>query len=160
MSQFFVPAAVGGSLPANVPTSFVTDSGTVVPAVNVVNVNGDVGVTVSANPNGSNNMVISVSAIGNPYTDVVGPASYNVLSTDYYISIDATAGVVTINLPDAPTTNQQFIVKDRLGQAPVNTITVKSLSGVTTIDGQTSVTFTDAYESLEVWYHGGNYEVF
>lgn len=57
MSQFFI-ASPGGT--PTVPTSFVTDDGTVIPAANVVNVNGVDGVVVEANPDGSNNMVISL----------------------------------------------------------------------------------------------------
>lgn len=160
MSQFFVGTS-SGSLPPSVPTSFVTDSGTVVPAANVVNVNGAAGVQVVANPNGSNNMVISITEIAPNYTSVNNAMSpYTVTATDYFISIDSTAGPVTINLPDAPTTNRQFIIKDRVGQALANNITVKSLSGVTTIDGQPSYIFGDNYESLECLYHTANYEGF
>lgn len=160
MSQFF-QGVTSGSLPPSVPTSFVTDSGTVVPSGNIVNINGGDGVEVIANPNGSNNMVINITEIAPEYTNVTFAMSpYTVTATDYFISVDATGGPVTINLPDSPTTDRQFIIKDRLGQSQVNNITVKSLTGSSTIDGQASYSFNDNYESLECLFHGANYEGF
>lgn len=160
MSQFF-QGTTAGSLPPVVPTSFITDSGTVIPALNIVNVNGGDGVQVIANPNGSNNMVINLTEIAPEYTNVTfGMSPYTVLSTDYFISVDATGGAVTINLPDSPTSDRQFIIKDRLGQSLVNNIIVKSLTGASTIDGQASYTFSDNYESIECLFHGANYESF
>ena len=96
------------------------------------------------------------------YTNVTFAMSpYTVTATDYYISVDATGGPVVINLPNTPTTDREFVVKDRLGQAtPVNTITIKSLGGVTTIDGQANYIMVDPYESLECLYHSANYEIF
>ena len=69
MSQFFVQGtSSSGPLPPNVPTSFVTDSGTVIPAANVVNINGGStpnnvanGIQVIANPTGSNNEVVQLT---------------------------------------------------------------------------------------------------
>ena len=160
MSQFF-QGVTSGSLPPSVPTSFVTDSGTVIPNANVVNFNGGPGVQVVANPNGSNNMVVNINEISPAYTNVTFAMSpYTVISTDYFISVDATGGAVTINLPDSTTTNRQFIIKDRLGQSLTNNITIKSLTGASTIDGQPNYMFVDNYESLECLFHGSNYEVF
>jgi len=158
MSQFYVGVSAG-SLPPSVPTSFVTDSGTVIPAANIVNINGGNGIQVVANPNGSNNLVINLTEIAPAYTNVT-TGTYVVTPTDYFISVDSSGGPVIIQLPDSPTSNRQFIIKDRLGQAFINDITITTVSGIATIDGLTSYTFSDNYESLEMLFHGTNYETF
>ncbi len=160
MSQIIVPIS-GGSVPPTIPTSFVTDAGTAIPALNILNVNGGPGIIVSANPNLSNNVLISLNEISPSYTSVnFSMSPYTVLSTDYFISVDSTAGPVVINLPDSPAVNKQFVIKDRLGQSQTNNITVKSITGASTIDGQASYLFVDNYESLECLFHSANYEVF
>lgn len=160
MSQFF-QNSLSSPVPPTVPTSFVTDSGTVIPAANVVNVNGAAGVQVIANPTGSNNMVVQLTGGAESYVNVTnGMSPYTVSATDYFISVDSSGGPVTINLPDSPAANRQFIIKDRLGTSQSKNITVKSLSGVTTIDQQANYVFVDNFESLECLFHGTNYEVF
>lgn len=107
-----------------------------------------------------------VSLIGttpNSYTNVTNAMSpYTALADDYFLSVDATAGPVTIVLPANTIQNRQFIIKDRLGQANSNNITI-SAGGVTTIDTAVSYVLSDAFESAEVLFHSGapnNYEVF
>lgn len=101
------------------------------------------------------------NAGANQYTAVdVTMSPYTVNATDYFISVDSSGGPVVINLPDSPTANREFVVKDRLGTAALKNITVKSLSGVSTIDQQVSYTFVDNFESLDCLFHGANYEVF
>lgn len=95
------------------------------------------------------------------YTNVTNAMSpYTVLATDYFLSCDASSGPVTLNFPNAPTTNREFIIKDRLGIAATNPINITTVGGVVTIDGATTVTFTDNYESLEMLFNGTSYESF
>jgi hypothetical protein len=159
MSQFY-QGVTAGALPPSVPTSFVTDNGTVIPAANIVNISGGPGIEVVANPTGSNNLVINQTNVVSKYTNVTfGMSPYTVLSDDYYISVDCSGGPVTINLPDAPITDKTFIIKDRLGNCtPLNLITIKSLSGVTKIDTENEYEMNSNFESAKYLYHGANYE--
>lgn len=87
-----------------------------------------------------------VSAINLPsntafnYTNVVGPTTYTVNVTtppvDYYISCDTTAGAVTLTFPNVPTFKQLWVVKDRRGNATVNNISITTVGGANTFDGQ------------------------
>jgi hypothetical protein len=85
---------------------------------------------------------------------------YTVQPTDYYISADTSGGAITVNFPDAPTENTSYIIKDRTGDASINNITVKSLSGVTTVDEAASKPIAGNYGAMQLLYHSGNYEIF
>jgi hypothetical protein len=95
------------------------------------------------------------------YTAVNHAASpYTVLSTDYYLGVTVTAGVVTILLPNAPTTGRVFIVKDTAGDSATNNITITTVGGAVTIDGATSYTINTNYEAIQLIFNGTSYEVF
>ena len=63
MSQAGIINTVSGAVPPTVATSYVTDNGTAFPALNILNVNGGVGVVTSA-PGSSNQIVITVKNEG------------------------------------------------------------------------------------------------
>src|SRR4051812_21440954 len=67
MSQLMLLISLS-NLPPAVPTSFVTDNGTVIPVGGVVNVNGGLtdsynenGIQVIANPDGSDNLEVQIT---------------------------------------------------------------------------------------------------
>jgi hypothetical protein len=91
------------------------------------------------------------------------PSPYTVSATDYYISCDTTsssAGSITINLPNAPTTYRQFTIKDRTGGASTNNITITTVGGVVTIDGATSYIMAGNFHAVNLLFNGTSYEVY
>lgn len=156
MSQIYKSSA-SGPVPPAVATSYVTDSGVAVPALNILNVLGSPGVSTSG---AGNTITITMTEVIPSYVNVTGPAVYVVTATDYFISCDSTAGVITIQLPNSPTQYDRFVVKDRTGTAFTNNITVTTVGGVVLIDGSTSYVFDEPYESIEVLFNGTSYEIF
>ena len=109
----------------------------------------------------TNGLSLTVANIANGYVQVNHAMSpYPVTASDYFISCDSTAGVITILLPNSPGPRREFIVKDRTGAAITNNITVTTVSGTDLIDDVTSYVFTDQFESLEVLFNGLSYETF
>lgn len=150
----------GGGGGGPIETLTGNSGGAVPPTANNIFVLGAAGINVVGNP-GTSTLTISLTEDAPSYVNVVGPITYVVTSTDYYLSCDSTAGIVTIKLPDNPDPNRQFIVKDRTGQSPMNNIFITTVSGVTTIDIlETIYDLTDAFEAVEMLYHSSNYEIF
>ena len=108
-------------------------------------------ITIAANAGSEVVEYVSVNHAASPYT---------ALSTDYYISADVTAGVISIRLPNAPSSGRVFIVKDKVGLAGTSNITVTTVGGAVTIDGATTYVMNTAYESAEFIFNGTSYEIF
>jgi len=85
---------------------------------------------------------------------------YTVLTTDYYLSCDVTAGTITLLLPNAPTAGSNWIVKDLAGLAGTNNITVTTVGGAVNIDGATSFVMNTSYQAIRVVFIGSAYQVF
>jgi len=117
------------------------------------------GITITP---GANTITIASNGTSNyNYTSVNNAASpFSVTGTDEYIGCDVTAGTVTISLPNAPATGRNYVIKDTVGLAATNNITVTTVGGVVTIDGVTSFVMNTAYEAIQVIFNGTSYEVF
>lgn len=87
-----------------------------------------------------------------------GAYPYDVLASDYVILVD-TSVARTIRLPNAPTTNSVWIIKDATGSAGANNVTVTTVGGVVLIDGAASQPINTNYESFMVIFTGAAYSV-
>lgn len=117
---------------------------------NVTITNGNNTITISAL---SGSDVVSYTGITNASTP------YTAIATDYYISCDVTAGVISVLLPNAPTTGRTFVIKDKVGLAATSNITITTVGGVVLIDGATSFVMNTAYEAANLVFNGTSYEI-
>lgn len=119
------------------------------------------GTNISVVPTANAITINSTGGTVGTYTYVsVNSSPYVVLTTDQYISVDSSGGAITIQLPNAATSGQYFIVKDRTGSAATNNITVTTVGGIVNIDGATSFVMNTAYEAVSVMGNGTSYEIF
>jgi hypothetical protein len=86
-----------------------------------------------------------------------GTSPVTVTTSDYFLCLDPTAGVITVNLPSSPTTGQTFLIKDCTGQAGSNAITVVPASG--NIDGNPNAVIGVPYQSVAVTYTGAQWSL-
>jgi hypothetical protein len=95
------------------------------------------------------------------YTQINHASSpYTVLTTDEYISADPSSGTISILLPNSPTLYRQFVIKDRTGNASTNHISVTTVGGAVTIDGQTTYTMSSNFTAIQLLWNGTSYEVY
>ncbi len=119
------------------------------------------GTGISVTP-GANTITIATTGTTTltvtPVNHLASP--YTVLSTDSFLAVDVSGGVVTIKLPDAPATGRVYYIKDSTGSAATSNVTVTTVGGAVNIDGATSFVMNTAYESISVIFDGTAYEVF
>jgi hypothetical protein len=152
----FLPATI---LPL-VETLTGNSGGPVGPTLGNINIVGADGVDVVGDP-GTSTLTITADTTMIEYVSIDHADSpYTALTTDYYISADVTAGVITINLPNAPATGRVYIVKDQVGLAPKYIISVSTPGGTVTFDGVTTFMMNTAFETAQFVFNGVGYEVF
>lgn len=104
----------------------------------------------------------SLIASGGLSLEFTSPGSYpyTALPTDHFISVNTSSTANTIKLPNAPSTNQTYVIKDASGNAAVHNISVTTVGGSVTIDGQTTYTLSNNYQAISVIFSGSAWEVF
>lgn len=122
---------------------------TITPGANIAIVNGANSITISAN----------TGAVDLHYT-AVAVTPYVALANDDYMGVDSSGGPITIELPNAPATGRVVVVKDSLGTAAANHITVTTVGGAVLLDGAVSYVLNTNYESAQFIFNGVGYEVY
>lgn len=100
MSQVIKNLA-SGPVPPSVATSYVTDSGTAIPAVNILNVLGGSGVSTAGS---GNTITVSVVNDGFPWSDKA--ISFAASAQNGYFC----EGILTATLPSTPTQGNTIII--------------------------------------------------
>jgi len=128
-------------------------SGSGAPAA--ANITASLGVTVT---NGANTIAIAGNQLGvTALTHASTP--YTVLGTDQWLACTVSGGVLSIKLPNAPTTGTFYYINDVGGNAGTNNITVTTVGGSVNIQGATSYTMNSNYAAIIVAFNGTSYSI-
>ncbi len=133
--------------------------GPLLPAGGNINILGGLNIVTSG---AGNTLTIAETqaVLANNYHVVNFAMPYVVQPNDYYITVDTSTFATQINLPDAPTQFQMFIIKDSAGNASVRNITVTTVSGIKSIDANPIFTMNKNWQSIGVLYDGFGYQIF
>lgn len=90
-------------------------------------------------------------------TTVPGAYPYTTLISDFVVLVD-TSSARTINLVATPVTGTTYIIKDNVGTAAANNITITPAAG--TIDGVASAVISTNWGSINVVYQGTSWRIY
>jgi hypothetical protein len=134
--------------------------GPVGPTLNNINVLGSGPITVSGNP-GTSTLTISYTGSSEYLTiTFVTTSPYVVLTTDQFLAVDVSSIPITIELPNTAPTGKVYYIKDSTGNASTHNISVTTVGGTVTIDGQTTYLMKSNYQEISVVFDGTHWEVF
>jgi hypothetical protein len=156
MSQSGMLKVSDAILPGDVPTSFVTDSGTAIPIANVIEILGGAGVTTT----GVGNVVtINVSGTGfiwNLVTSVSPPNPIQLISENGYSCQGVS--LVTFTLPLAPSFGDTFIVASTTSRFEIfaNAGQQMRIGSAISTAGSGTATSNAAGDMVEMVYMGSN----
>jgi len=118
------------------------------------------GANIAVTP-GANTITISSSAaqIATNYS-VANATPFVVPADAYYITVDTSTIAITIQLPNAPTLYQIFVIKDSAGNASANNVTVTTVGGALNLDAATTFVMNTDWQSIQLLYDGFGYQIF
>lgn len=122
---------------------------TITAGSNITITNAANAITIAAN-SGANVFNLTKTAV----------TPYVATATDYFIAIDCSGGIKTVQLPNAPATGRAFVIKDYTGNATANNVTVTTVGGAVLIDGATTYVLNTNYEAVQVIFDGTKYEAY
>lgn len=156
MSQIYKQITSSGPIPPTIPTSFVTDNGTAIPAANILNVLGDpAGVaTTNATPNLGDDLFIYVPPGALIWEQVTSATNPNpMVNGRGYVTID-NSSLVTLTLPATAAVGDTVRI---LGQGSAGWSILQNAgqsihlqSDTTTVGVGGSLTFDNRYDSVEL----------
>lgn len=154
-----MPVVEGGlGVQANTAYAVLTGGTTATGSVQSIASVGTSGQVLTSNGAGALPSFQTISG-GYSYT-AVSSGPYTVLSTDVFIGVTSSSAGISILLPDAPSTARHIVIKDTSGNCSTYNITVTTVGGTVTIDGQTSYTMNADYQSIDVLFDGTTYQIF
>jgi len=149
-------AAAKDTVITNTSGSITLSAGeSVIDALNLTAGGAASGINLTAGTNGillSSGQKIKVTAV----VTGVDATPYALLGTDYFVSVDTGAGVMTITLPAAPATGRKVTVYDGGGAAAGSNITIDGNGKNIAAGGSAAATkvINTAYESYNLVYNG------
>jgi hypothetical protein len=132
--------------------------GPVPPTAGNINILGIGTVLVAGNP-ATSTLTISAT-VPNLNVTFVSTTPYVALTTDEWLAVNVTSIPITIQLPNTAPTGYIYYVKDYLGNAATNNITVTTVGGVVLLDGATSFIINSNYQEESFLFDGTSWEVF
>jgi len=126
-------------------------------AMNNINVIGGTGVNITGNI-GTNTLTVVTTSVLN-YT-LVAVSPYVVTATDQFLGVSTGLMAITVQLPNVPVVGRVYMIKDILGNAAANNITVTTVGGGTFIDGVFNYVMNTNYAAVQVVFNGISYSVF
>jgi hypothetical protein len=146
-------------IPPEVATEYVTNSGTAIPALNILNVIGGTGITTEASPDGSNNLIINATGTAFTWNLVtsVSPANPIQILAENGYSCQGSS-LVTFILPLAPSFGDTFVILSTTArfQITANAGQQMRVGNVISTAGSGTATSNAAGDYVEMVYVGSN----
>lgn len=142
-------AAVSGQVTTNGQLLIGASSGAAIRVGSLTSNNATI--TINTGPG-----TIDISSSGRVSVTAPGAYPYTVVVADYMIIVD-TSAARTINLLASPTLGKTYTIKDSVGSASINNITVQGNGA--NIDGSSSYLINSNYGLITVIYNGTTWSI-